>query len=497
MTTNGDRFQRQVRSVPKFSMLTRDDCEFIHRTSLEILRRTGVRVYHEEALALLKQTGAVTIEDNNLVRFQPGIVEWAIKQPPCRIPLCRRGGNEVVAPLEGRLVTFGTGSDCRKYLDPRTGQRRLFTSADLRDCAHVVDALPELQFCMSMGMLSDAGKVNHYREQFALMLQNTSKPLVFVCDDRADCEAIVAMASAASGGIERLRINPNLLLYSEPSSPLKHSETALGKLLYMAEQSLPVVHSPAPVQGASGPVTVAGALAMANAEVLSGITIHQLKRAGAPIVYGLGMHHLDMRTAIPVFICPEFLLARIAVAEMGQFYGLPTWGYAGDCNSCTMDEQAASEITVSVMLSLLAGNNLVHDIGYLETGLTASPENMVFSDEVISMMRKIMDGITFDRDTMALDTIHELGHYGDFLSSDHTLTHFRDLWRPGLFSRTVAEKWDCAGGKRLGEVLREKTISIIEEHRPKELPATVCGEIEYILKNGAANRPAQAEFRLA
>ena len=158
MTIDGDRFQRRARCFPKFSMLTRDDCEFIHRTSLEILRRTGVRVYHEEALSLLKQTGAVAIEDTNLVRFQPGIVEWAIKQPPPRIPLCRRGGDEVVAPLEGRLVSFGTGSDCRKYLDPRTGQRRLFTSADLADCAHVVDALPELQFCMSMGMPSDVGK---------------------------------------------------------------------------------------------------------------------------------------------------------------------------------------------------------------------------------------------------------------------------------------------------------------------------------------------------
>ena len=487
MATDGTRFQRRSRSVPQFSLLTREDCEFIHRTSLEILRRTGVRIYHEEALALLKQTGSVVIDDN-LVRFQPGIVEWAIRQPPRRIPLCRRGGDEVVAPLEGRLVTFGTGSDCRKYLDPRTGQRRLFTSSDLIDCAHVVDALPELQFCMSMGIPSDVAKANYYREQFALMLKHTSKPLVFVCDDRSDCEAIVAMACAASGGVERLRINPSLLLYSEPSSPLKHSETALGKLLYMAEQSLPVVHSPAPVQGASGPVTLAGALAMANAEVLSGITIHQLKRAGAPIVYGLGMHHLDMRTAIPVFICPEFLLARVAVAEMGQFYGLPTWGYAGDCNSCTMDEQAATEITVSVMLSLFAGSNLVHDIGYLETGLTASPENMVFSDEVISMIRKIMDGITFDPETLALETIHDLGQFGDFLSSDHTLEHFRELWRPGLFSRVVAENWENAGSKRLGAVLKEKTIAIIEEHQPQSLPDGVCDELDYILKDGITRR---------
>jgi trimethylamine--corrinoid protein Co-methyltransferase len=104
-------------AVPRFGMLTREQCETIHRASLEILRRTGVRVYHDEALNLLRQTDAVLI-DGNLVRFQPGLVEWALAQAPSRIPLCRRGSDEVVAPLEGRIVSFGTGSDCLTYRTP-------------------------------------------------------------------------------------------------------------------------------------------------------------------------------------------------------------------------------------------------------------------------------------------------------------------------------------------------------------------------------------------
>jgi trimethylamine--corrinoid protein Co-methyltransferase len=457
---------------PEFSLLRKEHCEKIHRAALEILRRTGITVHHDEALSLLKESGGVVIE-GNLVRFQPGLVEWAIAQTPSRIPLCRRGGDEVLAPLEGETVNFGTGSDCRHILDPRTDERRLFTSDDLKNCARVVDALPELQFCMSMGQLSDVPKPNYYREQFALLLENTSKPIVFVCDDRADCEANVAMAAAAAGGIDKLRIHPSLLLYSEPSSPLKQSETALGKVLYMAEQQLPIVHSPAPVQGATGPVTLAGGLSMAIAEFLSGLVIHQLKRAGSPAVFGCGMHHLDMTTTACVFISPTFLLSRMAVAEMGRFYGMPTWGYAGESNSCRMDEQAASEITISVVLSLLAGSNLVHDIGYLETGLTCSPENMVFSNEVISMMRKVMDGIPMDEESMALDVIHEVGQEGEFLSTDHTYANFRKLWQPQLFSRTVGDDWVRAGSRRLGEVLKEKTISIIEEHKPEPLADSV------------------------
>ncbi len=467
-------------ALPQFKMLSREQCETIHRASLEILRRTGVRIYHEEALELLRQTDAVML-DGDRVRFQPGLVEWAIRQAPSRVSLCRRGSDEVLAPLEGRIVSFGTGSDCLTYLDPRTGERRPFVSADLVDCYHVVDALPEMQFCMSMGIPFDLG-ANPYREQFALMLEHTTKPIVFVCDDRNDCEAIVAMAAAAAGGIEKLRLNPSLLLYSEPSSPLRHSETAVAKLLYMAEQDLPLVHSPAPVQGGTAPVTLGGALAMANAEILSGLVIHQLKRAGAPMIYGSGMHHLDMKTTISVYTCPEFVLARVAVAEMGRFYGMPTWGYAGDANSCVVDEQAAVESTFSIMAALLAGNNLTHDIGYLESGKTNSPELVVLCGEIISMLRRFMGGISLDESSMAMDVIHQVGPDNDFLTSRHTFEHFRELWRPTLFNRLGGEEWETAGSKLVGERVKEKTISIMEEHRSEPLADGAREEIDYILE---------------
>jgi trimethylamine--corrinoid protein Co-methyltransferase len=464
-------------AVPSFGVLTCEHCETIHLQSLELLRATGVRVFHKDALALLRQTGEVHIEDGNRVRFQPGLVEWALRQPPSTIKLCKRGSDEVLAPLEGRRVSFGTGSDCLTYLDPRSGARRPFTRDDMIDCVHVVDACAELQFCMSMGIISQYP----YREQFALMLQHTTKPIVFVCDDRADNEAIVAMAAAAAGGLDRLRRSPSLLIYTEPSSPLRHSFSAVDKLLYMAGQGLPIVHSPAPVQGGTAPVTLAGALVMANAEILSGLVMHQLRRRGAPWVYGSGMHQLDMKTTISVYTSPEFVLARTAVAEMGRFYGLPTWGYAGDVNSCVVDEQAASEATFSILMALLAGNNLTHDIGYAESGKTSSPELMVLCDEIISMLRRFMAGISFDENVMAMDVIKAVGPDGDYLSTRHTLRNFRALWRPGLFSRLGGEAWAAAGSRRLGARLREKTIEIIENHQPEPLDDAVAAQIDAIL----------------
>jgi trimethylamine--corrinoid protein Co-methyltransferase len=284
--------------------------------------------------------------------------------------------------------------------------------------------------------------------------------------------------------MESLRLNPNLLLYSEPTTPLTHSETATGKLLFMAEQGLPIVHSPAPMMGGTAPVTLAAGLALGNAEILSSLVMHQLTHPGAPFVYGSGLHHMDMKTTISVYGAPEFQLARVAVAEMGRFYDLPTWGYAGHSDSCLMDEQAAADAAFSVLVALLAGSNLVHDIGYLEAGLTTSPEMIVFTAEMISMMRKFMGGIAIDAEALALEAIHNVGPGGDFLADAHTLRHFRQLWQPVLFDRRRAEDWVAAGARRLDERLRDRTVSILDSHRPQPLSDSVREEIAYILRSG-------------
>ncbi|MBS1250994.1 MAG: Glycine betaine methyltransferase [Anaerolineales bacterium] len=465
---------------PRLSLLDEQGCERIHQASLEILRRTGVRVHEEEALALLKEAGAL-VTDDNLVKLPPGLVEWALGKAPSRIVLCKRGGDEIGAELAGRHVNFGTGSDCPNYLDPKEGHRK-FTAADVAACVRLCDALPEISFVMSMGIPSDVPAEQQYRHQFALMLSNTTKPAVFVADDRADCEAIVAMAAAAAdGGVEELRLNPTLLLYSEPTTPLVHSQTATEKLLYMAEQRLPIVHSPAPMMGGTAPITLAGGMALGNAEVLSSLVMHQLKREGAPFVYGTGLHHLDMQTTISVYGAPEFQLARAMVAEMGRHYRLPSWGYSSCSDSPVMDAQATADAAYQVRDALLMGANLVHDVGYMEGGLTTSPEMIVFTAEMIEMHRHFVRGVSLDDESLALDVIHEAGPGGDFMGADHTFKHFREYWFPTLFERRRSGDWESAGSRRLGDRLREKTIAIMDEHEPEPLPDDVREEIDYIL----------------
>ena len=461
-------------------MLSRDDCDQIHQASCQILSRTGVKVYNACGLALLRAAGA-TVEDD-LVRIPASLVESALHSVPPAFQLYRRGTQTVELELDGRHSYFGPGSDTLRYLDPRTGQRRDYRLEDVADCIRVCDALPDIGFVMSVGIPRDVPVDRSYRWQFAAMLRNTTKPIVFVCNDRADIDAIGAMAAAAAGGMEALSRYPTLLLYSEPTTPLSHAAEAVDKLLYCAEHRIPVTHSPAPMMGGTAPVTLAGAVALGNAELLSGLVIHQLKQPGAPFLYGHGVHHLDMKEMVSVYGAPEFQLARVMAAEMGRFYHLPVWGYAGHSDSKVLDSQAAADTQFSVLVALLAGTSLNHDVGYLESGLAASPALMVLADEIISQSRRFAGGVRLDAEALALEAIQAVGPGGEFMSHDHTLAHWRELWLPRVFDRQRLEPWLERGGKNAEARLTEKTVALMDEHRVERLPADVDQTIEEILQ---------------
>ncbi|GAB4545563.1 MAG: trimethylamine methyltransferase MttB [Anaerolineae bacterium] len=465
--------------APQFAVLSETQRQDLHLAALEILRRTGIRFHHHQALALLKQAGAF-ISDGNLVRFPASLVEEALASVPGRVVMCDRDG-EPAMYLEGRRVYFGTGSDCLNFPDPETGEHRQFTQADLVDGYHLCDALPNIHFVMSIGIPSDVDPRLLYDTQMALMLEHTSKPIVFVTNDRASCQRAIDMAAAVAGGHQALVEQQHILLYSEPSSPLQQSETAVDKLLLMAEYRLPVVHSPAPLMGGTGPITMASGLAMSLAEILSSIVVHQLKRPGAPFVFGAGLHHMDMSSAQICYASPEFQLTKAAIAEMGRWYGMPTWGYAGCSDAKLMDEQAALEAMLSVLMARLSGANLVHDVGYIESGLTTSFEMIVLADELIAMTGHLMKGIQVDDATLMLDEVHQVGPGGHFLDTAQTLAHFRDFWYPGLLDRRRRPEWLKAGAQSLGQRLNARVREIIAEHRPRPLDAEKKRAIRDIL----------------
>jgi trimethylamine--corrinoid protein Co-methyltransferase len=194
---------------------------------------------------------------------------------------------------------------------------------------------------------------------------------------------------------------------------------------------------------------------------------------------------MDMSAAQICYASPEFQLTKTAIAELGRWYGIPTWGYAGCSDAKVLDEQAALEALLSVIMARFSGGNLIHDVGYMESGLTTSFEMIVLTDELVNMADTLVNGIEITDETMMLDEIHNVGPGGHFMATDQTLRRFRDFWYPDLFDRQRREGWLAAGSMTLEQRLNARVKEILKEHRPRALDPDKVRQVQEIVAQAA------------
>jgi len=472
-----------------FAPLTEEQVYRIHLASLDILERTGVSVQEPEARSLLLDAGAWQGRGDR-VRIPSWMVKQALATAPERIVLHGRDGRRAM-PMQAGNVFFGTGSDTLNTIDPDSRKRRPAVKEDVRKFALLCDALENIDFVMSMGVPSDVPKTTTYVHEFDRMTSGTTKPVVFTALDNRDMQTIYEIATVVAGSEKAIRERPSLLLYSEPLTPLQHTKIGTEKLLFCAARGIPCVYVCGAMAGGNSPATLAGSFALGNAEGLSGLVISQLKAPGAPYVYGGNVTVLDMRTSVLAYAAPEISLANSIFAAMARYYKLPVWGLAGAADSKTLDSQAAAEATFSILAATLSGANLVHDVGYLESGLTSCMEMVLLGDEIISMCRRFVDGIKLDDDAFAADLIDSVGPGGAFLDSKHTRDNFRtEHWIPRFMDRRRWEPWEAAGSPTMVDRLNDRVKSILKTHTPEPLPDDQRKEIDRII---AAREAADAK----
>jgi trimethylamine--corrinoid protein Co-methyltransferase len=430
------------------------------------------------AVQLLKSKGA-TVENGDRVHIPAKLVEWALNTAPKSTKLYNRHGEEALI-LEGSNVFYGTGSDCPNVIDLRNGERRPGQLQDIVEATTVSDALPNIDFLMSFCIANDLERQTYDRHQMRAMLMHSIKPILFVTLGFGGCVDAIKMAEAVLGGAQALERKPICACYINVSSALRHNEEALQKLLFMAEKGLPTTYTPVVLRGATGPVTAAGAIALANAGELAGVVISQIKREGTPIIITGGVNDmLDMRTTIDCYSDPT---NRVMLVEMAHRYNLPIFGLTGCSDSKLPDEQAAAEAALSILLESLAGAQMAHDVGYLDSGMTNSIEQIVICDEIISYTKAFMKEVEVNEETLALDVINQVGPDGDFLGNKHTLKNFRQDWYPSLFERRTYDGWKKDGGKTMRQRAREKALEILAQHKPEPLPDAVVKSLDQIVE---------------
>jgi trimethylamine--corrinoid protein Co-methyltransferase len=465
---------------PTMRMLSDEQVKEIHHASLDILARTGIAMKNEKARQLLLDAGAW--ESEGRIKIPPHLVVDAIAAAPSRMPLYDRLG-ELTVPLQAGKVFFGPGSDCIFTIDVETGERRRATAEDVRRIAHLCDGLDQIDFTMSMANPSDVAPLDIYIHEFIGMIRGSVKPTCYTANNRADMEDIYRIASAVAGGEQKLRERPFLLLYAEPISPLLYPDESVDKLLFCAEKGIPVTYPPSPNTGGGGPITLAGALALGNAECLVGLVLTQLVRRGTPFLYGMNTAALDMKSAIVSYGSPEWAKGMPAWTDIARSYDLPVWGAAGATDSKLVDAQAAIEATVSIMSAFLCRCNLVHDVGYIEYGTTSSMEMLVMCDEIIRDVRCVVDGVEVSERTLAREAIHRANPGGGFLADDHTLDNWKwAQWRPHLIDRTRYDRWVQRGSSDMTTRANARARQILEEHEVPPLPEAAQEAIADVLK---------------
>ncbi|HWR45915.1 trimethylamine methyltransferase family protein [Sporomusa sp.] len=474
----------RVNSVTKqsvqFKVLNEGQCREIVQAAFRVLERTGCNVHHDGARKLLKDAGCRV--DGNRVNIPTYLLEKAIKTAPSQITIYDREGNPALHLGANNGNSYFVAGLLNQYrLDVNTGERRLTTKQDVAEAGLVIDALDNVEVVSGLACISDCMPQLADVYETRILLENTTKPLLLWNFERCGIEAQAEMCAAVAGGMDKLQAKPFVILGANSTPPLAHDRESLDKLLYMFELGLPTPYVAGPMLGASAPVTLAGNLVMGFADTLVGLLLSQLTNEGCPFIGTCFTDMIDMKTMAFTHTNPEFSLCSAATADIFRYLDLPFAVHLGSTDSPVFDQQAAFDIGVQLYTGILSGANLNFFLGYLETAMSSSLETLIFGDEAIGYIRRIVEGIEVSVETLAEDAIHNVGPSGNFLGEEHTMKHFRERWTPINFIRTSYERWAADGKKDFKARANEKVKEIIAQGPRRALSPEILAKLDAIV----------------
>ncbi|MDR3225892.1 MAG: trimethylamine methyltransferase family protein [Clostridiales Family XIII bacterium] len=444
----------------KFQIFEESECEMIVETAKRVLEQTGCEVLHEGARDILAKAGCVVCGAR--VRIPAAVVENALKTVPDEIDIYSRDGEKAMTlKARGGESYFGAGVMSATRYDYKAKENHPTGRRDAFETGLVIDALPNIDVATGLAFLSDVDVSVSDIHEVRQVIEATSKPILILSFDLEGTKAQIELLAAAVGGMDRLREKPCVIAGASSSPPLKHSFEAMDRLIYMFEAGVPTPYMCSPMVGMSAPTTLAGACVMGLCDCFAGMVISQAIRPGCPFMGALLMDCLEMRQMKFAMTSPEFTLGSAASGDLFRYLNIPSVTHFGCTDSPVFDQQAAADITMQIYSALLCKTSFSFFLGYLESANSSSLEALVFADEVIDMLRHVTKGIEVNKETLAEETINQVGSDGNFMGEDHTLAHFRENWSSIDFIHEDYTAWTAAGGKDYYARASEKVEQII------------------------------------
>jgi trimethylamine--corrinoid protein Co-methyltransferase len=443
----------------RVSVLQSDEIERIHELSLKVLEETGIILHYPVARELLRAQGA-SIDGTNdeLVRIPRRLVEQALESSPRQVTIYGQNDPETDCTLALGGGHYGRSSTGLNWIvDFRVPNRRPVTEQDVVDWTRVIHALPNIHIAGSLNDQEAASKSEEVR-CLSRMLHYTDKPLMFSAFSGEGMRWLRRLTEVTQSDDRQ----PRLMVLSSVNSPLIYGWGQCEAAMASAEVGIPVLFNSSAVAGVTAPVTLAGNVVQMNAEMLAALTIIQLHRPGALVVYSAHPMAMDMKTGMISISVGEVGLMSAACVDIGRWYGLATASNGIATDACTPDPMAVLEKWASGYLPAMAGANVNAGAGSLACVGTVSLEQLVIDDDLYGHIFRHMQGITVDDDTLATDVIAEVGPGGHYVMHEHTLSHFRDEhYNSRLANRSNAPTWEAAGAKDAVERAADRVESIL------------------------------------
>ena len=474
----------KIKSItnPKLSLdiLTSEEILRLHTATLDIIETIGIRFPSRRALDIWEAHGAQVDRETSIVKVPGQIIEDALKLAPPKYNLAARKPEQDLV-LDGNHVFLGTDGCGVEVLDINSGKRRMSAWQDVADIARIGDALEEIAFhWVAVSAQDYPVRTRGLHELRAIWENSTKHAQTESIYNEWEAHAAVEMAAIIAGGKDALRKRPLLSIMQCTAPPLGQDGGSLDAALIGAEAGLPVGFMTMAACLTTGPATLAGTLAVGNAEVISATALIQLAFPGAPVFYAAAQTASDLRTGSYTGGGPEDFLFGAAQNKLSDFYNIPLSMGSFATGAKEPNWHAGVENSLSTFMASLVMSDMLLGVGLLHGSRIWSYSQMLMDCEIFSIIHKVMQGIVVDDETLALDVIRAVGPGGNFLSQKHTLKHMREIFVPQFMDRRPYNIWEEKQDDGCDWAL-EKARKILNTHQPEPLDAAVSSELMKII----------------
>ncbi|WP_417524739.1 trimethylamine methyltransferase family protein [Marinovum sp.] len=485
--------QRQVNYTelrspfPIMKAFSDDRIEAIHEAALTLLETVGIKVLLPEARQILRAAGALVDENSQMVQIGREIVRAALATAPRRV-VVKGGRPERDVTLElGRLV-FQPGGGTPHASDLLRG-RRPGTGRDFRELVQLTHHFDALQMVSALLEPQDvAPALRHYFMIEAQLTLMDKAPFVYGRGSPQVRESFEMIRDFRDLSDEAFAEHPHSYTVINTNSPRQIDIPMAQGLIDFARHGQMVIVTPFTLMGAMAPITVAGAMTLSHAEALAAITLNQLAKPGAPVLYGTFTSNVDMKSGAPAFGTPEHFTASLVAGQLARHLGLP-WRCASGAAAAASDAQAANETQFGLWGCLLSGATVViHAAGWLEGGLTLGYEKLITDMEVLQMVAELCTPTSAEDAELAMDALAEVQPGGHFFGCDHTMARYQtQFYAPLVADWSNYGRWQETGALTATERATGIWQNILKaDRRPEVDPARLEALHGYIDRRSAA-----------